>query len=124
MPAVLIVDDERLIRGNLAAYLEDEGLEVHVADSAEEALRQIEAGLDVQVCIMDVRLPGMNGDEACQALHLRAPGIRFLLHTGSPGYILSPELAAIGITQDHLYRKPVTDIARMAETVRTLCGGQ
>jgi CheY-like chemotaxis protein len=124
MASVLIVDDEELISSNMAAYLEDEGLEVHVANSAEEALRKVEAGLRVQVCIMDMRLPGMNGDQACQALHRQDAGIRFLLHTGSPNYVISPELGAIGITPDHLYRKPVTDMAKLAATVHALCAGR
>jgi CheY-like chemotaxis protein len=73
---------------------------------------------------MDMRLPGMNGDEACQALHRQDPEIRFLLHTGSPNYVISPELGAIGITLDHLYRKPVTDMAKLAATVHALCAGR
>ncbi|WP_275096061.1 response regulator [Sedimenticola hydrogenitrophicus] len=124
MASVLIVDDEELISSNMAAYLEDEGLEVDVANSAEDALRLVEAGLSVQVCIMDMRLPGMNGNEACQALHRQDPGIRFLLHTGSPNYVISPELSAIGITPDHLYRKPIMDMAEFTATVHALCAGR
>ncbi|WP_037376049.1 response regulator [Sedimenticola selenatireducens] len=124
MAKVLIVDDEELISCNLAAYLEDEGLEVDVANSAEDALRKVETGLRVQVCIMDMRLPDMNGDEACQALHRKDPEIRFLLHTGSPNYAISPELGAIGIMPEHLYRKPIRDMAKLAASVRALCAGR
>ena len=35
---VLYVEDSALARGEIAAYLRDEGFEVHEADSAEAAL--------------------------------------------------------------------------------------
>jgi len=120
-PTVLIVDDEAPICDNLAAYLEDENLRVQVAHSGEEALRLVEAGLVVQVCILDLRLPGMNGTQAALALHRIAPGMHFLIHTGSTDFTPSPELTGIGITPAHLFNKPVTDMSRLVQAVRLLC---
>jgi CheY-like chemotaxis protein len=123
-PAVLIVDDETPICENLSAYLEDEGIEVHVVHSGEEAVRRVEQGLDIQVCILDLRLPGMNGNETALTLHHLAPGIRFLIHTGSADYEPSPDLAGIGVTPAHLFRKPVTDMSLLLRAVRGLCPPQ
>jgi two-component system OmpR family response regulator len=120
-PTVLIVDDEAPICDNLAAYLEDEELRVQVAHSGEEALRLVEAGLEVQVCILDLRLPGMDGNQTALALHRIAPGIRFLIHTGSTDFTPSPDLTGIGVTPAHLFNKPVVDMSLLVRAVHFLC---
>jgi CheY-like chemotaxis protein len=56
--SVLLVEDEALIRLMLAAEFEDGGFEVHEAGSADEAVRLLEAGLQVEAAVTDVRMPG------------------------------------------------------------------
>lgn len=119
-PSVLIVDDEVSICENLAAFLEDEGLQVHVAHSGEDALQLVEQGLEVQVCIMELRLPGIDGNQAALSLHQSAPGIRFLIHTGSTDYAPSAELVSIGVAPAHLFSKPVPDMSQLVQTIRIL----
>lgn len=120
-PSVLIVDDEVSICENLAAFLEDEGLQVHVAHSGEHALRLVEEGLQVQVCIMDLRLPGIDGNQAALSLHRAEPDIRFLIHTGSTNYAPSAELVNIGVTSAHIFSKPVADMSQLVQAIRVLC---
>ncbi len=57
---VLVVDDEKNIRRTLRMVLETEGYQVSEAESAEEALRQLEAE-PCDLGIFDIRLPGMDG---------------------------------------------------------------
>ncbi|HOC67251.1 MAG TPA: response regulator [Candidatus Hydrogenedentes bacterium] len=123
MEKVLLVDDESTVRTTLAAYLEDEGLEVVPAESAEDALRIVERDGPFGVCIMDMRLPGMDGHDAIIALHMRLPQLCFLIHTGSLSYGLTDDLLALGITEERLFRKPLQDMAALAATVRSLLGG-
>src|SRR5919205_4593545 len=59
-PTVLVVDDEKNIRRTLRMVLEAEGYAVAEAESAEEALKLLEAE-PVDVGVFDVRLPGMDG---------------------------------------------------------------
>jgi CheY-like chemotaxis protein len=59
---VLIVDDEEMIRDSLADYLEDDGFQVWTASSGEEGLRVLSRER-MECCVVDMRLPGMNGDE-------------------------------------------------------------
>ena len=61
---VLIVDDETLIASSLKVFLEDEGFLVAVAGSGEQALEIIKREVDFDACIMDMRLPGMDGNAA------------------------------------------------------------
>jgi len=59
-PTLLVVDDEKNIRRTLRMVLEAEGYEVQEAESAEEALKLLEAE-PVDLGIFDIRLPGMDG---------------------------------------------------------------
>jgi two-component system, NtrC family, nitrogen regulation response regulator NtrX len=59
-PTLLVVDDEKNIRRSLRMVLEPEGYTVLEAESAEEALKVLEAE-PVDLGIFDIRLPGMDG---------------------------------------------------------------
>ena len=59
-PRLLVVDDEPGIRESLSSILQDEGYHVESVASAEEALERASAG-DVEVILLDVWLPGMDG---------------------------------------------------------------
>src|SRR5579864_1000365 len=62
-PHLLVVDDEAGIRESLSSILQDEGYIVEAVGSAEEALQRAANG-DVEVVLLDVWLPGMDGLEA------------------------------------------------------------
>lgn len=118
--AVMVVDDETAICENLAAYLEDEGMQVFTSDSGEDALQRIQAGLPVQVCIMDLRLPGMNGSQAILAIHACAPRVRFIIHTGSAHDTIVNDLRSHGVDGIPVFRKPVEDMAALLHAVKRL----
>lgn len=119
-PRVLIVDDEDMIRTNLKAYLEDEDIPAESVASAEEAIRQVKSGARFSVCIMDMRLPGMDGNAGIRILHALCPDIAFIIHTGSAEYTLPNDLRAIGLSEAQIYIKPLNDMATLAAAVRTL----
>lgn len=120
-PAVLIVDDEAELCDNLAAFLDDEGMLVHTAGSAETAIAAVRDGLRVDVCIMDLRLPGMNGAEAIVAIHELAPQTAFIVHTGSPCDGVLDKLQRHGLQRVPVFRKPLGDMGALAAGVRELC---
>ncbi|GAB6039026.1 response regulator [Fundidesulfovibrio butyratiphilus] len=116
---ILVVDDETPVRISLAAYLEDEGFDVRVADSAEKALESVSAH-PPDVAVVDLRLPGMDGASFILEMAKRLPGTLFLIHTGSTKFSLSDELKAIGIRDEHIFFKPVLDMSEMADKIRDL----
>lgn len=63
MKRILVVDDEEPIRSYLKEELTEAGYEVLVAASAPEALKIIEHQ-DLNLVILDIRMPGMTGVEA------------------------------------------------------------
>jgi CheY-like chemotaxis protein len=61
-PAVLVVDDELLIRMDLAATIEESGFKVYEAANADQAVEILEKVEDITVLLTDVNMPGsMNG---------------------------------------------------------------
>ena len=119
---VLVVDDEPLVAENLQAFLEDDGMLVQTVGSAEQAIALVERGIRFDVCIMDLRLPGMDGSAAIQTLRRLFPGLRFIIHTGSASFTLPGELKALGIADACLLKKPVGDMDVLANMVRSLAG--
>ncbi len=64
---ILVVEDDERIRSSMRLALEDEGYEVHEADSGEEALDRF-AAQTPDVVLIDLMLPGMDGFECCRAI--------------------------------------------------------
>jgi DNA-binding NtrC family response regulator len=121
---VLIVDDEEMIRENLKAYLEDEGWRVAAFEAVAPALRWLQEGTLCQICIMDMRLPDMDGNTAIRTLHQMYPEMEFLIHTGSSSYSLPDDLRALGLDDDRVYQKPLNDMAPLAAAARTLAAAR
>ena len=113
---VLLVDDDDMIRDCVCAYLEDEGFCLYAAASAEEALGAI-ASINPAVCISDMRLPGMNGEEFISRAHRLCPATAYLLHTGML-YTLSEELRALGMTTDDVLLKPIHNLAKLVTKIK------
>jgi two-component system, NtrC family, nitrogen regulation response regulator NtrX len=66
-PHLLVVDDEAGIRESLSLILRDEGYSVEAVGSAEEALERAASG-HLEVILLDVWLPGIDGLEALSRL--------------------------------------------------------
>jgi len=118
---VLILDDEQMVRENLEAFLEDEGLIVLTASNGEDALGILAAN-DITIGVIDMRLPGMAGSEFIVKAHSTSPHTKFIVHTGSTNYKLPHELRDIGITHDDVFIKPLADMHVVLNTIRRLLG--
>jgi two-component system, OmpR family, response regulator ResD len=64
---VLVVDDERAIRRLLRLYLTDAGFTVAEAADGEAAIDQVRRG-GIDLVLLDLMLPGMDGFEVCRRL--------------------------------------------------------
>lgn len=113
MNAVLLVDDERDFADLLAERLQARGFEVRTAYDGEEALR-LAAGYDVDVAVLDVNLPGMDGLALLRELKLVRPQAEALMLTGQNDLATAVAGMKLGAT-DYLV-KPVP-IDRLVEAI-------
>lgn len=65
--AILLVDDDALMRRSLAFHLEQAGYQVHTAANAEDALAFVRHS-PPDLVILDIGLPGMDGLDALREL--------------------------------------------------------
>jgi len=72
--SLLIVDDDERIRRSLSDALDGPAESVTTAPSAEAAL-EVLAGIDPDIALVDVRMPGMDGLELLRLLRERSPEI-------------------------------------------------
>lgn len=116
----MIVDDEVDLPRTIKDYLEDEtDFEVTMALSGEEAVERLKE-FRPDLCIVDVRLSGLTGNDFILLAHEKMPACRFIIHTGSVDYVLPPELEAIGLSKDSLLFKPVQKLSEFKIKITTL----
>ena len=100
---ILLVDDHEVVRIGLKSLLErhPQFTVVGEAGSAREALEQVE-NLKPEIVVMDIRLPGTSGIEACEEIVTKFPGTKVIMLTsyaedemlfsairaGASGYVL------------------------------------
>jgi nitrogen regulation protein NR(I) len=80
MATVLIVDDDLQLRQSFEKLLIQEGHQVHTAASGEAGLTMVRQVVP-DLVIMDVRLPGMNGLDAFQAMRVVEPKLPVIIMT-------------------------------------------
>ena len=81
--AILVVEDEALIRLWAADLLEENGFSVLEAKDADAALKVLEARPDVKLLFTDVQMPGsLNGMELASEVHARWPHILLVITSG------------------------------------------
>jgi DNA-binding NtrC family response regulator len=79
MATVLVVDDEQLIRWSLAERLKADGLDVVEAATAQEALDRF--GPDVDLVLLDYRLPDSDGLRVLKKMKAAQPDVPIILLT-------------------------------------------
>lgn len=100
---IVLVDDHEVVRLGLKSLLErhPQFEVVGEAGSAREAMEQV-AALKPEIVLMDIRLPGTSGIEACEEIVNKYPGTKVIMLTsyaedemlfsairaGASGYIL------------------------------------
>ncbi|MFA6968706.1 response regulator [Bosea sp. (in: a-proteobacteria)] len=94
---VLIVDDEPLIRMDLADMVRDAGYVALEAAHADEAIRLLESQPTIRILVTDIEMPGsMDGLKLAAAVRERWPPVAIIVTSGRilPANTALPEATA------------------------------
>lgn len=102
---LLVVDDEEGIRKYLKRLLEPEGYEVLLAATGEEAVQQFKEQ-PVDLALLDMHMPGVNGLDVLKLLKQMAPQLSVVMVTGNQDEGLA--LAAMKLGAFDYVTKPIS----------------
>ncbi|HEY5512961.1 MAG TPA: response regulator, partial [Geomonas sp.] len=115
---ILVVEDDPTVRHLLDSVLKTFGYGVILAENGDEAMELFEANWqNIDLAILDVIMPGMNGRQVCEALRQRFPQLKVLFLTGYTADLIQDK----GILVDgiDLLLKPAQP-AQLAKKVREM----
>lgn len=120
-PHILVADDDAMVRSLFARILQMEGWEVtQVADGREAVTAWRENGDSIDLVILDVKMPGMNGYEASRMIRGADPGVRCLFVSGGCDEAIWNTLSEEGLP---MLPKPFSP-GQLVSRVRELLAGR
>ncbi|SCF67967.1 DNA-binding response regulator, OmpR family, contains REC and winged-helix (wHTH) domain [Streptomyces sp. Cmuel-A718b] len=111
MPHVLLIEDDTSVRDGMELVLRRHGYGVETAATGEEALALLagERGARVELAVLDLMLPGMDGFEVCRRIRARTAALPVIMLTargddrdivagleaGADDYVVKPVTAPV-----------------------------
>src|SRR5712692_1469628 len=76
---ILLVDDEPAMLRYIRTLLEVDDYKVETASTGEEALQRVDKGMEPDLVLLDVLMPGIDGLETLEQLRQRRPGVKVVM---------------------------------------------
>src|SRR5258708_24067255 len=76
---ILLVDDEPAMLRYIRTLLEVDDYKVETASTGEEALQRVDKGLEPDLVLLDVLMPGIDGLETLEQLRKKRPGVKVVM---------------------------------------------
>ena len=119
---VMVVEDDHAVRSLVRMLLEDDGLTVVEAATGSDAI-DVFARHPVDLVLLDLRLPGMNGFDVCRELR-RTSDVPIIMVTAQQDS--HDVVAGLAVGADDYVTKPFNDrelLARVRARLRRRAGG-
>jgi DNA-binding response OmpR family regulator len=116
---LLLLDDDESLLFNLKLFLEDENIKVTPAISGEEALEFVKKE-KFDIAIVDIKLPGIQGDQFITDANQIDSDLKYLIHTGSNFHKIPSALSNIVASNDFVLQKPVADMEIFMEKINKI----
>ncbi|MDV6251796.1 hybrid sensor histidine kinase/response regulator [Vibrio sp. EA2] len=113
-PTVLIVDDKEVQRALVQLYLKQLGVKSLQANNGSTAIEMVKSN-KIDLVLMDVQMPVMNGFDASQRIKAISPSIKVIALSGESG---DSEIAQISTLMDGRLNKPTT-LNALREVIQT-----
>ena len=116
MPKILTIDDEVEFTNLIQGYFGARGFEVIIANAGDSGLK-IAKEIKPDLCLIDLKMPGIHGDEVLKEILNIQPKPKCIMITASEGE---------GKTRQYLmnlgayacFDKPITSLRNLEETIR------
>ncbi len=82
MTKLMLVDDEQAFVETMSKRLDKRGYSVLRASSGSEALDRLKEARDLDVVVLDVKMPGMDGIQTLQEIKKAFPLVEVIMLTG------------------------------------------
>jgi CheY-like chemotaxis protein len=114
---ILVIDDEAIVRRTAKTTLERRGYDVVLAENGAEACELLRALANkISLVLLDLTMPGMDGEETLRELKMIRPDIRVLLSSGYNEVEVIQRFTGKGLSG--FIQKPYTSAA-LVEKIRT-----
>lgn len=104
MAKVLILEDEDSIRGFIKINLTRAGYDIIEASTGEEALEKANENQNIDVAILDVMLPGIDGFTVCKELRKKSDTVGIIMLTAKAQEV--DKITGLSIGADDYMIKP------------------
>ena len=116
LPKLVAIDDEVEFTKTIHQFFSARGYEVHIALTGTSGLELVELHKP-HVVLVDLKLPGMDGDELLRRIHQHQPATPVIVITAyNDGGKTRDRLLALGAFAH--FDKPLSSLRDLAETVK------
>ena len=95
-PFTMLVDDEVSFVETTAKRLAKRNLKTIMAFSAQEGLEKLKENQDLDVIVLDIKMPGMNGIDALKEIKKLSPLVEVIMLTGHGTIELAVDAMKLG----------------------------
>jgi CheY-like chemotaxis protein len=119
-PKLVAIDDEMEFTKTIDQFFSARGYEVHVALTGTSGLELVDYH-HPQVVLVDLKLPGMDGDQILQQIRKTHPNTKVIVITAyNDGGKTRDRLLSLGAFAH--FDKPVSSLRDLAQTVKSAVG--
>lgn len=116
MSQVLIIEDELATAEPVKQALELNGISADIAKDGVEGIEMFDKG-DYELVLLDLKLPGMQGEEVLTRLRKIDPFIDVIIYTNYSDFADIKKLANIGI-EGYINKGPSADLGELVEAIK------
>ena len=114
MAKILLVDDENKFRSDLAERLNLRGYETIEAGDGEYAIKAARSDDDIDIVLLDLRMPGLSGEQTLAELRKFRPAVQVIMLTGHGSMASAME---IGRLEAYAYLEKPCEMDKLLKTI-------
>ena len=116
MNHILIIEDELETANTVKEALALDDISADIALNGEEGLQKFEEE-NYDLILLDLKMPGLSGEEVLSAIRKKDPFIDVIIYTNYSDFADIKKLANIGI-EGYINKGPSADLTELLDTIK------